>query len=158
MHPIQRAILAPWHISVSGLPAGYLVGLRLRLAFGFNLYKLKVIMGEAYEKYSNLTQDELLTEIGRMLMAGAIHGQPVNDEEYRRFGENWFLAFRRMVKPIVCKPEVLAQLRGSNKDRNTVIGLLINMFLAADLHCPIPVGSLAVALINYGTGGLCDES
>ena len=115
-------------------------------------------MGEAYEKYSNLTQDELLTEIGRMLMAGAIHGQPVNDEEYRRFGENWFLAFRRMVKPIVCKPEVLAQLRGSNKDRNTVIGLLINMFLAADLHCPIPVGSLAVALINYGTGRLCDES
>jgi hypothetical protein len=115
-------------------------------------------MDDGFDKYSDLTQDELLTEIGRMLMAGAIHGKPVNDEEYRRFGYNWFMSFRSNIRTIVCKPDVLVQLRGSNKDRNSAIGILMNILLEAAVHCPIPLGSLAVALINYGTGRLCDEN
>ena len=43
----------------------------------------------------DLTQDELLTKIGRMLTEGALQGRPVNDEEYRRLGDNWFMSFRR---------------------------------------------------------------
>jgi hypothetical protein len=92
----------------------------------------------------DLTQDELLTKIGRMLTEGALQGRPVNDEEYRRLGENWFMSFRRNVKATICAPDVLQQLRGNNKDRNTVIGILLNILTAAELHCPIPLGTLAL--------------
>ena len=78
----------------------------------------------------DLTQDELLTKIGRMLTEGALQGRPVNDEEYRRLGDNWFMSFRRNVKATLCAPDVLQQLRGNNKDRNTVIGILLNILTA----------------------------
>lgn len=109
------------------------------------------------ERYSKLSQQELMVEFGRVLTAGAVHGQPVNDDELRRTGERWFDSFREKAKPVICKPAILDQLQGTNAHRTTIIGLIINYLLAADMHCPVPLGSVAVALFNYGVGRICAD-
>jgi hypothetical protein len=109
-------------------------------------------------KYAHLTQDELFAEIGRMLMADVAFAAPMSDDEYRQEGANWFMSFRETAKGVVCKPEIIAQVTGPNKDRTTLITILVNVFLAVDLHCPIPLGSLAAALLNYGVSLLCQNA
>jgi hypothetical protein len=134
-------------------------GLTYRWYFGWLVIQhRRSPVNEDHLKYSGLTQDELRAEIGRALMSEAIYGASLNDDDYRRFGANWFMSFRQTVKTAICKPEVLAQLSGPNKDRNTIIGVLVNVFLAAGMKCPVPLGSLAAAVANYGSVLLCQSS
>jgi hypothetical protein len=115
-------------------------------------------MDNDFQKYADLTQDALMTAIGRELMSGTLQGQPLSDEDYRKFGTNWFTSFRDTLRTVICKPEVMDQLSGANKDRNTVIGIVCNVLFAAGLHYPVPVGSLGVAIVNYGCTLLCQSS
>src|ERR1700693_6345717 len=101
------------------------------------------------ERYRKLTQDQLLIQFGRDLMSGAVHGGPVNDDELLRTGERWFTSFRARAKTAICTATVLEQLQGPNAHRNTIAGLVINYLLASNLDCPVPLGSVAVALVNY---------
>jgi hypothetical protein len=94
--------------------------------------------------------------IGEALLEDDFGSKPAGDEEKRAIARRWFESNLASFQRLICASAVVreAVLSPANKDRNALIGALIDV-LNASFGLTVPVAALSVMIIHYGLGRLC---
>ena len=110
--------------------------------------------------YLELSEDEVDLAIGKALLKDSLGSKPLPDPETRNIAQRWFDYNLSGLRVAICeKGKVGNFLIGPDKkERNELVGLSVDALNKFYVPNPVPVALLAVKVVHYGVGKLCDSS
>lgn len=111
-------------------------------------------------RYLEMGEQELLSSIGRILLADTLSQRPADERDIRLAARRWFDQQLGGLRKIICEnPDFRAQLGPGQNDRNTLFGIVFDILSGPLLgrSLDIPVGALTAQVLVYGIPKLCSD-
>lgn len=100
----------------------------------------------------NLSDDELLEQLGRELWARTSHATPATSQSLKLHAREWLKANLPKAKDAICGNAIVDAIRGK-ADEVTLVGAIADIF-AKSLGFPVPA-VVAILVIRIGLERLC---
>ncbi|SBV25565.1 hypothetical protein GA0070620_1042 [Micromonospora krabiensis] len=108
------------------------------------------------EQYWTKTDDELYALLGAELVGEGIGLSPEDDENHRRFGQEWFSSKHRELQRKICHDERIQPLLGTTGSDRLIDAITVyeTLRLIEDASLST-IGMLAVLISRVGLGEFC---
>ena len=110
------------------------------------------------EEYWSRSDDELYALLGAELLGAGVGLSPADDEDKRRFGQQWFANKHRELQSKICHHERTRALMGTTGSDRLLDACALQEVLQQSFGDPTTAALIAVLVARVGLGTFCHNA
>ncbi|MFD3679444.1 hypothetical protein [Streptomyces sp. NPDC058613] len=110
------------------------------------------------EEYWSRSDDELYALLGAELLGEGVGLSPADDEDKRRFGQQWFANKHRELQSKICHHERAQALMGTTGSDRLLDAYALQELLQQSIGDPTTATLIAILVARVGLGTFCHNA